>query len=84
MAGPSTLGSYVVAMLITPSAERAAAPMLLGSVKFPRIGWIPAAESRLAAVSLRASPLTTWPAARSLSATADPMYPLAPVRKTCM
>jgi hypothetical protein len=71
-------------MLITPSATRAAVPTLVGSEKSPRTGVMPAAWSRFAAASLRARPVSSCPAERSRSATALPMYPLAPVRKTLM
>jgi hypothetical protein len=52
---PSIFGSYVVAMLITPSALREAAPTLPGSVKSPGTGVIPALLSLSFDVLLRAS-----------------------------
>jgi hypothetical protein len=57
MAGPSTDGSYVVAVLMTPSASRAAAATRDGSEKSPLTAWIPASLSRPADSSLRANPL---------------------------
>jgi len=56
-AGPSMAASYVVAILMTPSALRAPAATLLGSLKSPRTASMPAERSRAAEASLRASPV---------------------------
>jgi hypothetical protein len=48
-AGASTLGSYVVAMLITALADLAPEATAAGLVKSPRTGVMPAASSLAAA-----------------------------------
>src|SRR5690349_3245758 len=45
---------------------------------------MPRSSRCVAAESVHASPITSCPLARSFSATALPMYPVAPVRNTLM
>src|SRR3954469_15963897 len=48
------------------------------------IGVAPLADSRSAFSGSRTSAVTRWPPLIIASSTADPMYPVAPVRKTCI
>ena len=50
----------------------------------PMIGVAPLAGSRSAFSGSRASAVTRWPPLIIASSTADPMYPVAPVRNTCI
>ena len=80
----TTNGSEASAQLMTASAARAASRTTLWLLSSPRTGAMPRARSFAAAASVRASPLTEWPASMSRSATVPPMYPEAPVMKIFM
>src|SRR5678815_2889496 len=52
--------------------------------KSPRTGTTPRAPSASAACGARTSAVTWWPPRKSASSTAEPMYPVAPVKKMRM
>src|SRR5262249_6709592 len=69
---------------MTPSEAAAAMRRLSRSSRSPRCATAPLAVSAAAPPSDRARPVTSCPASRSSSTTAEPMCPVAPVTKTCM
>src|SRR4051812_4665778 len=79
-----TRGPYSVAACTTPSAAAAASRHDAARVKSPSTGVAPRPWTRAAASLLRTSASTWWPPRTSASSTADPTYPVPPVRNTRM
>src|SRR5207253_2930375 len=64
-----------------PSCASAAPRNDSGSARLPTTGWPPRFATRRAFSLSRTSAVTTCPARTSASSTAEPIYPVAPVRK---
>ena len=76
--------SWMNAVWMTPSAARAPAARVSGSVTAPRWTSTPTSRSLAAEASLRARPSTLCPWDKRSWTTAEPMNPVAPVTNTRM